>query len=198
MILKLIRTNEIEEKKFLFPLTNLKSHHFMFKMYQFFAELPMSQRLSAIFCAMSVCRGKLIGRVRVKQGEVNYLLSYCCIRSFSIFSVNLNFTFQNSKLSLMSTMIMVSRLLGKRETLQRSVTTVLLTVARISKFVRVKNGSLESFSDKCTAVKVKTTKNGPIPCNTRQKSSKLPKFSDQLKTFVTLNLALFAREWLFS
>ena len=69
----------------------------------------------------------------------------------------------------MSTMIMVCRLLGKKGTLQRSVTTVLPTVAQISKFVKVKNVSLESFSDKCTAVKVKTTKNGPIPCNMREK-----------------------------
>ena len=53
MIFKLIRTNEIEEKKTTFIHTNqpLMTSFYIKEVPIFFAELAMSQRWSAIFCA---------------------------------------------------------------------------------------------------------------------------------------------------
>ena len=54
------------KKRCLFRKTNLQSHHFIEKRYLFFADLAMSQRWYAIFCATGAWGAKPIGRVTVK------------------------------------------------------------------------------------------------------------------------------------
>ena len=53
-----------EKERCLFTLTDLLSHHVVWKIYLFFDELAISQR-SAVFCAAGAWGGKPIGRVRV-------------------------------------------------------------------------------------------------------------------------------------
>ena len=61
-------------------LINQSWNHFRFiwKRYLFSAELAMSQRWSAIFCATGAWWGKPIGRVRVKVEKFYKLLPFRC------------------------------------------------------------------------------------------------------------------------
>ena len=66
-----------DQKKPMFINTNQPLiTSFYIKRYLFFAELAMSQRWSAIFCATGVWGGKTIRRVRVKYSASSHLLHF--------------------------------------------------------------------------------------------------------------------------
>ena len=62
----------------------------------FFAELAMSQRWSAIFCATGVLGGKPIGRVRVKEIQAEDVQKYF----LSYYVILINIIFYSSIISL--------------------------------------------------------------------------------------------------
>ena len=80
MVLKLIRTNEIREKKNLVYSHQLTFNHIILykKCTDFFDELAISKRWSAVFCATGAWGGKRIGRVRVNLQAVGSDSGFLC------------------------------------------------------------------------------------------------------------------------